>query len=66
MIGPNRREMGDSDTKVSLRIDAGEHHDARGKPYPHSWVYMAVNDHGFMGWTCQRSGPPWWTRAFVG
>jgi hypothetical protein len=38
-----------TNTKMSLRIDAtGEHRDEHDQPYPDGWVFMVVDNHGFM------------------
>lgn len=38
-----------TNTKMRVRIDAtGEHTDEHGQPYPDGWVFMVVDNHGFM------------------
>jgi hypothetical protein len=38
-----------TNTKMSLRIDAtGEHRDEHDQPYPDGWVFMVVDNRGFM------------------
>jgi hypothetical protein len=38
-----------TNTKMRLSIDAtGEHRDEHDQPYPDGWVFMVVDNHGFM------------------
>lgn len=38
-----------TNTKMRVRIDAtGDHLDEHGQPYPDGWVFMVVDNHGFM------------------
>lgn len=38
-----------TNTKMRVRIDAtGDHLDESGNPHPPGWVYMVVDNHGFM------------------